>query len=89
MHQIVKRKGYEEAFDERKIYASVYAACMSLRMADGEVELIAQTVTKDVKEAIHGAEVVSSNIIHKHVVKSLEQYNADAAYMYDTHRDIF
>ena len=89
MDIIVKRKGRSESFDEKKIYASVYAACMSLRMKDGEAELVAEKVTREVKEALHGTDEVSSNIIHKHVVKSLEHYNADAAYMYDTHRDIF
>ena len=89
MDIIVKRKGHTEHFDERKIYASVYAACLSLRMKEGEAELIAEKVTKEVKETLRGADEVSSNIIHKHVAKSLEHYNADAAYMYDTHRDIF
>ena len=29
---IIKRKGHKERFDERKVFASVYAACMSGHM---------------------------------------------------------
>lgn len=88
MTHIVKRKGHKENFDERKIYASVFAACMVLRMTNKEAELIANAVTKEVNDSLKNTHEMSSNTIHKTVAESLKKYNPDAAYMYDTHRDI-
>lgn len=88
MDHIVKRKGHKEKYDERKVYASVYAACLTLRMSDEEAELIAHMVSHEVSEEFRKDKEVSAHEIHKFVAKSLEKYNPDAAYMYDTHRDI-
>lgn len=88
MQHIVKRKGHTEPFDQRKIYASVYSSCIVLRMSDEEAELLADTVTKDVVKALSSHTEVSSREIHKNVVESLERYNPDAAYLYDTHKDL-
>ncbi len=88
MEHIVKRKGHKERFDERKIYASVFAACMTLRMSDEEAELIAQMVTHDVGEEYKDVHEVSVHSIHKFVAECLQKYNPDVAYMYKTHRDI-
>ena len=88
MGHIVKRKGHNQEFDSRKIYGSVFASCMVLRMSDGEAELLADTVSKEVSNQVAGASQVSSTQIHNWVVESLKKYNPDAAFMYDTHRDI-
>lgn len=88
MEHIVKRKGHRERFDERKIYASVYSACMTLRMSDEEAELIAQMVSKEVEEEYKDVHEVSAHSIHAFVTRALKKYNKDAAYMYDTHKDI-
>lgn len=88
MTNTVKRKGYTEIFDERKIYASVYAACLSLRMKDEEAELIAHMVSHETVEEFKKEHEVSAHTIHRFVAKSLEKYNSDAAYLYDTHKDI-
>jgi transcriptional regulator NrdR family protein len=88
MTHIVKRKGHTEEFDQRKIYASIYAANMTLRMTDEEAELIANTVTQEVLEIFKKNSEINSSDIHKAIVESLKKYNPDAAYMYDTHRDI-
>ncbi len=88
MEHIVKRKGRKERYDERKVYASVYAACLSLRMQDAEAELIAGSVAKEVTKEFASVHEVSAHSIHKFVAENLEKYNKDVAYMYDTHRDI-
>ncbi len=88
MEHIVKRKGHKERYDERKVYASVFAACMTLRMSDEESELISNMVAHEVTEGFKDAHEVSAHSIHKHVTESLKKYNKDVAYMYDTHRDI-
>lgn len=88
MKHIVKRKGHKEPFDEKKLYASVYAACMSLRMEDEEAETIAQMVTDEVKNEVKNAEEVTSEKLQSTAAKSLKKYHPDAAYMYKTHREI-
>ncbi len=89
MKHLVKRKGHTEIFDDRKIYASVYAACLSLRMTQEEGELIAEMVTSEVADVVKDFHEVDAHTIHKHVVVSLNKFNPDAAYLYDTHKDIF
>lgn len=88
MKQTVKRKGHNEPFDERKIYASVFAACLTLRMSDEEAELISHMVTDEVEKVFKDENKISAHQIHKEVTTCLRKYNPDAAYLYDTHRDI-
>ena len=88
MNHIVKRKGHTEPFDERKLYASVYASCMALRMSDEEAETIAQMVTDEVKGEIKDVKEVSSGNLQNAVTKSLKKYHPDASYLYKTHKDL-
>ena len=88
MVHIVKRRGYKEAFDERKLYASVYAACLTSRILHEEAESIANLVTREViKEIVKESELTSDKIF-KEAGKELEHLNKEAAFMYKTHRDI-
>ncbi len=88
MAHIVKRKGHTESFDERKVYASVFAACMNTRMLDQQAELIANKVTEEIKRWIEAQNEVTSEQIFIKVVEELQVLNKEAAFMYKTHRDI-
>ena len=88
MTQIVKRKGHTEEFDERKLYASVFAACMTLRMTDEEGETISHMVTDDVKSVIKKKKEITAHLLHVEAANSLKKYHPDAAYLYSTHRDL-
>lgn len=85
---LVKRAGHKEPFDDRKIYASVYAACRTVRMTEGEAEMCADHVTKSVAKDISKKKEVTSDHLAKVAHASLEEINPDAAYMYRTHLDI-
>ncbi|MBS3167601.1 hypothetical protein J4216_00565 [Candidatus Woesearchaeota archaeon] len=85
---IVKRKGHEEHFDERKIYASSYAACLNVHMDHKKAEKCADAVANDLKKWINTKKEVTSTQIFNEVIKSLKKQNKDAAYMYETHRII-
>lgn len=87
MH-IVKRKGHKEQFDERKVYASVFAACMNTRMSEQEAELVAEKVAEEIKDWVSTQDEVTSEQIFTRVVKELSHLNEKAAFMYTTHRDI-
>ena len=88
MEHIVKRKGHKEKYDERKVFASVYASCLALRMSDEEAELIANMVSHDTTTEFKKIHEVDAHTIHKFVVAELKKYSKDVAFIYDTHKDI-
>lgn len=88
MKQIVKRKGHSEAFDERKLYGSIFAALMSLRMTDEEAEAISHMVVTDVTNVVKDKKEVTAHVLHQEAAKSLKKYHPDAAYLYNTHKDL-
>lgn len=88
MKHVIKRKGKIETFDERKLYASIYAALIALRITDEQAETISDLVSHSViKDILHRHEI-SSGELHKIVVEHLKKYNPEAAFIYETHRDI-
>jgi len=88
MKPVVKRKGVEQKFDERKVYATAYASCLNVPLSQKECEKIAEKVCKDIKVWIKGKKAVTSHSIHLAVNRSMKKYSEKAAFMYDTHRDI-
>lgn len=88
MKHIVKRAGHSEVYDSRKVYASVYSACMSVREPEATAELIAAQVSKDIDAWIeHKTEVTSLDILAT-TYKYMNVYNRDAAFIYKHHRTI-
>ena len=88
MKCVVKRKGHEEKFSEKKLYKSCYYACKSAHLGAKECAKISKDVTAGVKKQIGKKSCVSSSTIHKTAAKLLRKHNRDAAFMYETHRDI-
>lgn len=88
MIHIVKREGHKQEFDERKLYASVYAACIVAHIQTEEAESIANLVTREVNSWIKDKEEVSSSEIFEQAAQELAHLNHHAAFMYRTHRDI-
>lgn len=87
MH-IVKRQGHREKFDARKIYGSVYFACRSTHMGKKDCEKVAAAVAKDMNKWVKSKKVVTSDHIFREVTRRLKKLHADAAFMYETHRDV-
>lgn len=87
MH-IVKRKGHKQDFDERKLYASVYAACLSAHDHPEGGEATANLVCREIKNWMKDKESVTSDQIFEEAVRELKYLNKDAALMYQTHRDL-
>jgi len=88
MKHIVKRKGREEHFDERKIYASCYAACLGTQMKHKQAETICEKVCKDMKVWVNDKAEINSTQIFRQMVKAIGKYSKEAAFLYETHRDI-
>ena len=86
---VVKRKtGHQELYDERKVYASCYAACLNASLPKEEAEALCDTVTKEVNAWIVGKDIVSSQEIFEQTTRSIEKLHKGAGFMYKTHRDI-
>lgn len=88
MTHIVKRKGHKQEYDERKVYASIYAACLSAHSEKEEAEATASLVTREVNKWIVDKESVTSDELFKQTGEELMHLNKDAAFMYKTHRDL-
>jgi len=85
---IVKRAGHTEEYDERKLYASVYSACLAVREPAATAELVAEKVTGDVNRWLANKHEVTSYDIRRITADSLELYNRDAAYIYKHQRNL-
>lgn len=85
-NHIVKRKGHAEKYDQRKLYASIYAACQSVRVHGGESELVAERVCQDVEKWLDNKNEVTAEDIRIQATQHLAAYNEEAAWMYGHHR---
>jgi transcriptional regulator NrdR family protein len=88
MKHIVKRAGHTEEYDERKLYASIYASCLSVRETAPTAEMVAGKVCKDVNNWLDKKTEVTSHDIRLNAAKHLDVYNPDAAWIYKHHRNI-
>lgn len=86
---IVKRKGHTESYDERKLYASVYSVCLSVKVPEGSAELIAEKVVGHVNKWLEQKHEVTANDLRRQAAKHLEEYNPDASYSLLHHRSVF
>ena len=86
--KIVKRKGHMEVYDERKIYGSCYFACRNAHLSEEEAEAISGIVTAFVTKWIIRRRIVTSSEIFRVLTHELSKHNEDAAFLYETHRDI-
>lgn len=87
-NHIVKRAGHTEPYDERKVYASVYSACMAVRETQATAELVADKVTEEMKTWLNKKHEVTSHDIRTHAAVHLKNYNDDAAWILKHHRNI-
>lgn len=86
---IVKRSpGHNEPYDERKLYASIYAVCLSVRAPQGEAEITAAHVCTDIKPWLNDKSEITSGDIRRKAAEHLSIYNPNAAYLYKHHRVI-
>ena len=85
---IVKRAGHTEKFDEKKVYATCFAACMNAHVGKEEAEKICRKVAAGIKRWITGKKVVTSEMIFREATLLMKKEHKNAAFMYETHRDI-
>ncbi|MEW6722825.1 MAG: ATP cone domain-containing protein [Candidatus Micrarchaeota archaeon] len=88
MAVVVKRRGKKEEFDEKKVYASVYSACMECEMGEKKCEEISEHVVDELKKFLKGKKEVNSTEIFGFIIQKLAKKYEPAAFMYQTHRDL-
>lgn len=84
---VVKRHGHTEAYDERKVYASIYAAALNCEHGERQSEKLASGVSKKITVWVkksHGC--VTSHVIREYVAKHIKDKNVRL--MYQTHLDL-
>ena len=87
---IVKRQGRRpsERFDQKKLHASVYAACLSVRSPEGHAHETAKRVCTLVISWCDNKSEITSADIRRQAAKALETFHPEAAYLYQHHRVI-
>lgn len=85
---MIKRNGHDEEFDERKAYASCYAACINSHHGKEESEQIAGQIIDALKLFIANKKEVSSDDLFRETIRELNKIDPEAAFMYETHRDL-
>jgi hypothetical protein len=86
MHIIKRLSGDVEPYDQRKLYDSIYAACLAVHTPLGEAEVTAAKICEHVLEWLKNKLEVTSLDVRHRTAKHLEVYNPDAAYTYLHHR---
>lgn len=88
MTNVVKRRGKNETFDEKKVYASVFSACKECDLPDSEAEKISNQVAADVNKFVQSKKEVNSTEIFGHIIELLAEHHEAVAFMYQTHREL-
>ena len=92
MITLIKRKRHFEAYDERKVYASCYAAALNCHYSEQEAEKIAKkaavSVTKKIKACLkkNKKKVFTSRDIRNYVIKNFS--DPEVTFMYIHHLDL-
>lgn len=85
---IIKRHRHIEPYDPIKLMRSIYAACLAVRAPQGEAEVTAKRVERDLADWAHKKPEVTSHDIRVHAAELLHAYNPHAAIAYKHHGSI-
>lgn len=82
------RTKHAEPFDADKLLASVYAACLSVRLPEGVASDTAKTVTIEVARWLRDKIEVTSDDIRRTAARSLENISKEASYIYQNYKKL-
>lgn len=87
---VVKSGGLHESeiFDPLKLHGSLMAACLAVRSLEGEAHMTAQKITERVIDWLDNKTEVTTDDVRRIAASSLQTYQPEAAYMYETYKDI-
>ena len=87
MH-IVKRKGHAEKFEPKKTHRSIYKACLNASLPRKKATTIANSVTKQLQTWIRNKPYINAHTLFLKIIELIKKKDKNAAFMYETHRDI-
>lgn len=87
---IVKSGGLHESelFDPLKLHGSLMSACLAVRALEGEAHMVAQKITEKVIDWLDNKTEVTSDDVRRVAANNLQTYQPEAAYIYETYKDI-
>jgi hypothetical protein len=87
---IVKSGGLHqsELFDPLKLHGSLMAACLAVRSLEGEAHMTAQRIVEKVIDWLDNKTEVTSDDVRRVAASNLQTYQPEAAYIYETYKDI-
>ncbi len=84
----IKRKSNIEEYDEKKVYASVYAAALNSHYSEEKSEKLADVVSKRVTKWTKSHSHIDSKDIREQIIINLKKLDKDVAVMYKHHLDL-
>ncbi len=88
LKHVVKRKKHIQRYDERKVYASVYASALNCHYHEEPAEKLALTVMKKVNAWSKSKLLIDSRDIRDQIISSLKKQDKHVALMYKHHLDL-
>ena len=85
---VVKSNGTDEAFDDRKLYASIFISLRIANESEKKAEIISGEVVALLQRWLEGKTHITSKDIRHHAATHLKEYNHVAAYVYTHHRTL-
>lgn len=85
---VVKAGGNREteSYQREKLFASVLAACLSVRSPEGEAEMTANKVCDIVERWLQAKPEVTSGDLRRKASEALEVHHPEAGFLYKHHR---
>lgn len=77
-----------ELFDPLKLHGSLMAACLAVRSLEGEAHMTAQRIVEKVIDWLDNKTEVTSDDVRRVAASNLQTYQPEAAYIYETYKDI-
>lgn len=85
---VMKKDGHIEEFDSRKILLGSFEACMNAQLSRKVCEKVSEAVTDKLTKQYKKVKKIKSDNIFKDIAKELKKHSKEAAFMFETHRDI-
>jgi transcriptional regulator NrdR family protein len=85
----INRRGTDQEFDERKVYASCYSACLFAKRKKEEAEDICDKVTKRINDFVVDVsenKTVTSDEIFKKTTECMNEVDRESAMIYESNR---
>ena len=85
---VEKRDGRCEKFDGEKAYNIFCRVALNAHLTEKEAGKLADKAMKDLNQFLKTKRKIKSTELFKQKIKILNKYDKEAAFLYETHRDV-